>query len=98
METKTPLFRIVCLVAALWGLVVPALGSNPVTVTIAAQISNVFVLPLTVAAILWLVNRKDVMGAHRAGIVMNALLGAALVFSVVVACTGVRALVETFAK
>jgi len=98
METRTPLFRIVCLVAALWGLVVPLLGSNPVTVTIAAQISNVFVLPLTVAAILWLVNRTSVMGRHRAGWTMNALLAAALVFSVVVAYTGVKALAGMLLK
>ena len=96
METKTPLFRIVCLVAAAWGLVVPALGGDPVAVTIAAQISNVFVLPLTVAAIIWLVNRKSVMGAHRAGIALNALLVAAFVFSVAVAVTGVKVLVGMF--
>ena len=98
METKTPIFRVICLVAALWGLVVPALGSNPVTVTIAAQISNVFVLPLTVVAILWLVNRTSVMGRHRAGWVMNALLAAAFVFSVVVAYTGVKALIGMLLK
>ena len=91
METKTPLFRIVCLAAALWGLVVPALGSNPVMATISAQIANVFVLPLTVAVILWLVNRTSVMGKYRAGWVMNASLVAALVFSVGVACAGVKA-------
>ena len=92
METKTPLFRIVCLVAAAWGLVVPALGGDPVAVTIAAQISNVFVLPLTVAAIICLVNRKTVMGAHRASVGLNALLAAAFVFSVAVTLTGVKAL------
>ena len=93
METQTPLFRVVCLVAAAWGLVVPALGGDPVAVTIAAQISNVFVLPLTVAAILVLLNRKSVMGAHRAGWGLNALLVAALAFSVEVALTGAKALV-----
>ena len=98
METRTPMFRAICLVAALWGLVVPALGTNPVTVTIAAQISNVFVLPLTVAVILWLVNRTSVMGRHRAGRVMNALLVAAFVFSVVVAYTGVKALIGMLLK
>ena len=92
METKTPLFRIICLVAALWGLVVPALGGNPVTVTILAQISNVFVLPLTVLAILWLLNRRDVMGEHRAGILLNIGLFAALLFSLAVAFAGVKAL------
>lgn len=96
METKTPLFRIVCIIAAAWGLVVPALGGDPVAVTIAAQISNVFVLPLTVAAITYLVNCKRVMGEHRAGATLNILLGAALVFSIAVAVTGTKVLVDLF--
>ena len=98
MQTRTPLFRVVCLVAALWGLVVPALGANPVMVTIAAQISNVFVLPVTVAAIIWLVNRRSVMGERRAGAVMNALLSAALVFSAMVAFAGAKALYGELVK
>jgi Mn2+/Fe2+ NRAMP family transporter len=95
MDTKSVTFRVFCLVAAAWGLVVPALGSNPVTVTIAAQVSNVFVLPLTVAAVTWLLNRKDVMGAHRAGPFLNALLAAAFVFSVAVAYVGAKSLCAT---
>ena len=92
MKTDTPVFRIICLFAALWGLVVPLLGSNPVTVAVAVQVSNVFVLPLTVAAILWLVNRRSVMGEHRAGWAMNVLLVASLVFAVATAAAGVKAL------
>ncbi len=94
METNTPLFRVICLVAALWGLVVPLLGSNPVTVTVAVQVSNVFVLPLAVAAILFLVNRRSVMGEHCAGWVMNALLAAALAFAVATAAAGAKALLD----
>ena len=96
METRTPLFRIACVVAAAWGLVVPALGGDPVAVTIAAQVSNVFVLPLTVAAIACLVNRKSVMGEHRAGPVLNVLLAAALVFSLAVAVTGAKVIANMF--
>lgn len=92
MDAASWTFRLVCLAAALWGLVVPALGKNPVGVTIAAQVANVFVLPLTVAAILWLVNRRDVMGEHRAGIVLNGLLVAAMAFATAAACTGAAAL------
>ncbi len=92
LETDTPVFRIVCFCAAAWGLVVPALGTNPVTVTIAAQIANVFVLPLTVLSIILLVNRKSVMGVHRVGFAMNALLAAAFVFSAFIAWTGLKAL------
>lgn len=94
MRTDTPLFRIICLVAAVWGLVVPAVGSNPVSVTILAQISNVFVLPLTVAVILWLVNRRDVMGEHTAGGLLNTLLAAAFAFSLAVAYVGAKTLAE----
>ena len=97
METNTPLFRVICLVAALWGLVVPLLGSNPVTVTVAVQVSNVFVLPLAVAAIMFLVNRRSVMGEHRAGWLMNVLLSAALVFSAATAVAGVKALLGSSA-
>ena len=92
MRTDTPTFRIICLAAAAWGLVAPAVGTNPVSVTILAQISNVFVLPLTVAVILWLVNRKDVMGRYRAGPLLNASLSAAFVFSVVIAYVGAKTL------
>ena len=53
-----------------------------------------FVLPLTVLAILWLLNRRDVMGAHRAGPLLNLGLSAALVFSLAVAFTGLRALLS----
>ena len=93
METNTPMFRWICLGACLWGLVVPALGGNPIVVTIAAQVSNVFVLPLTILAILLLLNRKDLMGAHRAGIATNVGLGLALAFSLAVAYSGVKALI-----
>ena len=92
METKTPLFRWICLGACAWGLVVPALGGNPILVTVAAQISNVFVLPLTILAILLLLNRKDLMGTYRAGIAANVGLGLALVFSLAIAYSGAKAL------
>ena len=92
METRTPAFRWICLGACAWGLVVPALGGNPVSVTIAAQISNVFVLPLTVLAILLLLNRKDLMGENRAGTAVNVGLGLALTFSVAIAYSGANAL------
>ena len=92
MEADTPTFRWICLGACAWGLVVPALGGNPVAVTIAAQISNVFVLPLAVLAILLLLNRRDLMGRYSAGFMMNVALSLALLFSLAVAVSGVKAL------
>ncbi len=98
MDTRSLTFRVLCLVAALWALVVPALGSNPVTVTIAAQVSNVFVLPLAAFAVIWLLNRKDVMGAHRAGWRLNMSLSAAFAFSVAVSFAGLKTLIDTIVK
>ncbi len=94
METDTPLFRWICLVACAWGLVVPALGGNPILVTVTAQISNVFVLPLTILAILFLLNNGKLMGAHRAGLAANVGLLSALAFSLAVAYSGSKALTE----
>ena len=96
LEAGGPLFRWTCLAACLWGLVVPALGGNPVAVTVAAQVSNVFVLPLTVLAIMLLLNQKRLMGEHRAGAWANAGLALALAFSLAVALAGAKSLWEAF--
>ncbi len=93
METRTPLFRILCAVACLIGLVVPVLGFNPVQAQIVSQIGGVFVLPLSIGAMIYLVNRRDLMGEYRAGIVLNAGLAAAFLFSVLITYTGCVAIV-----
>ena len=96
METNTTAFRWICLGACAWGLVVPALGGNPVAVTVAAQISNVFVLPLVILAVLLLLNRRDLMGDHRAGVAANVGLVLALAFSLAIAWSGAKALTGVF--
>jgi Mn2+/Fe2+ NRAMP family transporter len=97
MEPRSKTFRLLCLAAACSGLIVPALGGrNPVAVTVMAQVSNVFVLPLTVYVIAVLVNRRALMGEHRAGPLLNTGLGFAFLFSCIIAVTGLRALAETF--
>jgi len=97
MEPRSKAFRLICLAAACSGLIVPALGGrNPVAVTVMAQISNVFVLPLAVAVIIVLVNRRALMGEHRAGPLLNAGLALAGLFACIIAATGLRALLEAW--
>jgi hypothetical protein len=96
-DTKSKQFRIITAIAALIGLTVPILGSNPIVAQITTQVSGVFVLPLAVAGIALLVNRKD-MGAHRAGILLNIGMLAAFLFSCFMLYTGVNALIDLFAK
>ena len=96
VKTRTPLFRALCLAAALAGLSVTALGANPVSLTVAAQVSNVFVLPLAVAAAIALLNNRSAMREHKAGWLMNSMLAAALIFSVCVAIAGAKSLSGCF--
>ncbi len=96
MEPRSKMFRAICLIAGCFGLLVPILGRNPIAVTIMAQVSNVFVLPLTVLAIILLANKKSIMGAYRAGVALNIGLGLALVFSCIIAITGLHALLQHF--
>ena len=98
METKSMRFRVLCLVASLFSLLVPALGSNPVLITIMAQVSNVFVLPLTILAIFLLLNKRAIMGEYKAGVGINIGLIFAFLFSCAVAYTGYKALALTIAK
>jgi len=92
METRSKSFKIICLAAAFFGLTVPILGRNPITITIMAQISNVFVLPLTVFVIFVMVNRRAILGENKAGPFLNAGLALAFLFSCIIAVTGVLAL------
>lgn len=98
METESMRFRGLCLVASLFSLLVPALGSNPILITIMAQVSNVFVLPLTILAIFLLLNKRAIMGEYKAGIGINIGLIFAFLFSCAVAYTGYKVLALTIAK
>jgi manganese transport protein len=95
LDTKSTQFKVITAFAALIGLTVPILGSNPIIAQVATQVSGVFVLPLAVGGIALLVNRKE-MGKHRAGIVLNIGMIAAFLFSCFMFYTGVKALIELF--
>jgi len=91
-DTRSKTFRILSALACLFGLTVPILGANPILAQIATQVANVFVLPLVIAGILYLVNCRELMGRHRAGWLLNLGLVAALVFSCLISYTGILAL------
>lgn len=96
LDTNSRTFRFLAGIACLFGLTVPVLGANPIAAQIATQVANVFVLPMVIAGITYLVNRKDLMGEHRAGLLLNVGLVAALVFSCLISLTGIVALREFF--
>ncbi|MCK5457342.1 MAG: hypothetical protein KAI45_09470, partial [Melioribacteraceae bacterium] len=75
---------------------VPILGANPIAAQIATQVAQVFILPLVILSILFLINRKNLMGKYKAGILLNIGMGTALVFSFFISFTAVLALKELF--
>ncbi len=95
LDMKSTQFKVITAIAALIGLTVPILGSNPIVAQIATQVSGVFVLPLAVAGIALLVNRRE-MGHHRAGTVLNIGMIAAFLFSCFMFFTGIQALANLF--
>ena len=92
MQTGTPLFKILTGIAALVGLTIPILGTNPVITQIASQVALVFVLPLVILLMLILINKRKVMGKDRPSLFFSILIGLAFIFACIVSYTGIIAL------
>lgn len=85
-----PRYRIMVLVISLLGLVVPIFEARPVIVMIISQAFNAVILPVTVACIFYLGNRRDLMGEHRNTPAANVALTAILLFSLLTSSMGIR--------
>lgn len=94
LDLKSKHFKVLTAVAAVIGLIVPVLGSNPIAAQIATQVVNVFILPVVVGGIIFLINNKNLMGQHKAGILMNTSLITAFAFSCIISYTGVLGLLS----
>ena len=96
LDTQSVVFRVTAAMACLFALVVPVFGANPIAAQIATQVANVFVLPVVILGILYLINKKELMGDHKAGVLLNVGLVTSLVFSCFISYTGLLALGEFF--
>ncbi|NNC77513.1 MAG: Nramp family divalent metal transporter [Woeseiaceae bacterium] len=97
-DMTLPRYRLIVLVISLLGLVVPIFEARPVFVMIVSQAFNAVILPVTVACILYLGNRRDLMGEHRNTIASNAVLVAILLFSLVTTSMGIRGVWQIIAS
>ena len=93
-EMTLPKYRIMVFLISLLGLVVPLFHARPLFVMIASQAFNVVLLPLTVACIFYLGNRKDLMGSYRHSPFLNIGLAAIFLFSLVTSVMGFRGLMS----
>jgi Mn2+/Fe2+ NRAMP family transporter len=96
LDTNSTLFKVLAAVACCFGLTVPILGVQPIAAQIVTQIAAVFVLPLVILGIFLLVNRKDLMGVHSAGMILNSGLVGAFLFACLVSYSGAVALSRLF--
>lgn len=94
LDTSSRQFKVITAFACLFALIVPVFGSNPVEMQIVSQIFNVFVLPLVVIGILFLINNKNLMKGYKTSIWINIALVLAFLFSCVISFNGVGALLE----
>ncbi len=85
-----PKYRIMVLLISLLGLVVPIFEARPVFVMIISQAFNSIILPVTVGCILYLGNRRDLMGEHKNNIGTNIFLIAVLIFSIFTSTMGIK--------
>ncbi|WP_020570488.1 Nramp family divalent metal transporter [Neolewinella persica] len=93
-EMTLPKYRVMVLLISLLGLVVPVFAARPVFVMIVSQAFNAVILPVTVACIFYLGNRKDLMGAYRNSTVTNIILFFILLFSIFTSAVGIRGVWE----
>ncbi|MBV6639285.1 MAG: divalent metal cation transporter [Cyclobacteriaceae bacterium] len=91
LDVSSRRFRIITAVACVIALTVPVFGFNPIKGQIITQIFNVFGLPLVVISLLILWNRK-ISGIPSNRIWTNVIMVAALIFSIIIAFTGLDAI------
>ena len=83
-------YRVMVLVISLLGLVVPIFEARPVFVMIISQAFNAVILPVTVACIFYLSNRKDLMKEHTNTPVANIILLGIFLFSIFTSIVGIK--------
>ena len=78
---KRPLFKLIVVLVALSGLIVPFLGGKPVWILIASQALSPFVMPLITLFLIILLNKSEVMKEYKINLWMNITLGATFIFN-----------------
>lgn len=84
-DLRSPLFRWLGLAGILFSFAMQFMERRPPAMMIFSQAFQALILPLVVVPILVLINRREVMKGHTAGVLMNVGLWASLIFGLVTA-------------
>lgn len=91
---RSTMYRVLGGAGLLIGLTVPVFGGRPVWVMVGSQAFQAMILPVITLPIIYLLNRRDLMGQDKAGFWMNLGLWATFIFAMVTAYTGLVGLLE----
>ncbi len=88
--------RLLVLFGVLLGLVVPVFGGRPVMVMIVSQAMAAIVTPLVLALMLYIYNKKAIMGDYTLGVASNISFGVVLLFTIAMAAAGLIGIAGQF--
>lgn len=80
-DMTRPLYKVIAILITLSGLIVPLLGGKPIWILIASQALSPFVMPLITLFLIILLNKSEIMKAHKIGLGLNIALGATFMFN-----------------
>lgn len=92
---KRPSYRIIVLVLSLLGLIVPVFEAKPIAIMIISQAFGALILPVTVACILYLGNKKKLMREYSFTWGSNLLLVLIFIFAVTMSYMSYLGLFDT---
>lgn len=93
---KSTSSRLLVLFGILLGLVVPIFGGRPVMVMIISQAMAAIVSPVVLALMLYIYNKKSIMGNNTLGITSNISFGLILLFTIAMALAGLIGIIGHF--
>lgn len=81
-------FKLTAIAIVAIGTLVASAGLKPIALILVAQTSNALLLPISAILLVWVCNRKALLGEHKNGIIAN--LGAGIVVLLVIALAGFK--------
>lgn len=76
-------YRMIVLLLSLLGLIVPVFQAKPIAIMIISQSFGALILPVTVACIMYIGNKKSLMREHAFSWIINMVLILILIFSII---------------
>jgi Mn2+/Fe2+ NRAMP family transporter len=93
---KSTSSRLLVLFGVLLGLVVPVFGGRPVLVMIMSQAMAAIVSPLVLALMLYIYNKKSIMGNNTLATGSNIFFAVILLFTIAMAAAGLIGIIGQF--